>query len=56
MQWAMTLIVQDMFRFTESYFDTGKADIKPESDAAIAQISILLKNNESLKLVCCRAY
>jgi outer membrane protein OmpA-like peptidoglycan-associated protein len=32
------------------FFDTGKAEIKPESDEAIAQISILLKNNESLKL------
>jgi OmpA-OmpF porin, OOP family len=32
------------------YFDSGKAEIKPESDTAIAQISILLKNNESLKL------
>lgn len=32
------------------YFDSGKAEIKPESDTAIAQISSLLKNNESLKL------
>jgi OmpA-OmpF porin, OOP family len=32
------------------YFDTGKAEIKPESDTAIAQISLLLKNNASLKL------
>jgi outer membrane protein OmpA-like peptidoglycan-associated protein len=32
------------------YFDTGKAEIKPESDTAIAQISNLLKTNESLKL------
>ena len=32
------------------YFDTGKAEIKPESDTAIAQISKLLKNNASLKL------
>jgi hypothetical protein len=32
------------------YFDTGKAEIKPESDTAIAQISKLLKNIESLKL------
>jgi outer membrane protein OmpA-like peptidoglycan-associated protein len=32
------------------YFDSGKAEIKPESDTAIAQISKLLKNNESLKL------
>jgi outer membrane protein OmpA-like peptidoglycan-associated protein len=32
------------------YFDTGKAEIKPESDTAIAQISKLLKTNESLKL------
>jgi outer membrane protein OmpA-like peptidoglycan-associated protein len=32
------------------YFDSGKSEIKPESDTAIAQISILLKNNQSLKL------
>jgi OOP family OmpA-OmpF porin len=32
------------------FFDTGKAEIKTESDTAIEQISILLKNNESLKL------
>jgi OOP family OmpA-OmpF porin len=32
------------------FFDTGKAEIKPESDTAIAQISLLLKNNVSLKL------
>jgi OmpA-OmpF porin, OOP family len=32
------------------FFDTGKAEIKPESDSAIAQISKLLKNIESLKL------
>jgi OmpA-OmpF porin, OOP family len=32
------------------YFDTGKAEIKPESDTAIAQISKLLLNNGSLKL------
>jgi OOP family OmpA-OmpF porin len=32
------------------YFDTGKSDIKPESDAAISQISILLKNNVALNL------
>lgn len=32
------------------YFDSGKAEIKPESDTAILQISGLLKNNESLKL------
>jgi len=32
------------------YFDSGKSEIKPESDTAIAQISILLKNNASLKL------
>jgi OOP family OmpA-OmpF porin len=32
------------------YFDSGKAEIKPESDTAIVQISKLLKNNESLKL------
>jgi OmpA-OmpF porin, OOP family len=31
-------------------FDTGKTEIKPESDMAIEQISILLKNNEALKL------
>lgn len=32
------------------YFDSGKSEIKPESDTAIAQISLLLKNNEALKL------
>jgi len=32
------------------FFDTGKAEIKPESDTAIFQISSLLKKNESLKL------
>jgi outer membrane protein OmpA-like peptidoglycan-associated protein len=32
------------------YFDTGKAEIKPKSDAAIAEIAKLLKNNNALKL------
>ena len=32
------------------YFDTGKAEIKPESDAAIAEIAKLLKNNDALKV------
>ena len=32
------------------FFDSGKAEIKPESDAAIEQISKLLQNNVSLKL------
>ncbi|MEI6048691.1 MAG: OmpA family protein [Bacteroidota bacterium] len=32
------------------FFDSGKSEIKPESDTAIVQISKLLKNNESLKL------
>lgn len=32
------------------YFDTGKADIKPESDAAITEIAKLLKNNSALKI------
>jgi len=32
------------------YFDTGKAVLKPESDAALAEISTMLKNNGSLKL------
>jgi OmpA-OmpF porin, OOP family len=32
------------------FFDSGKAEIKPESDTAIVQISKLLKNNESLTL------
>jgi OmpA-OmpF porin, OOP family len=32
------------------YFDTGKSDIKPESDAAISEIAKLLKNNGALKL------
>jgi len=32
------------------FFDSGKSEIKPESDTAIVQISKLLKNSESLKL------
>ena len=32
------------------YFDTGKAEIKPESDAAIAEIAKLLKNNNALRV------
>jgi OmpA-OmpF porin, OOP family len=32
------------------YFDTGKAEIKPESDAAIAEIAKLLKTNSALKV------
>jgi len=32
------------------YFDTGKADIKPESDPVLAEISKLLKENAALKL------
>jgi outer membrane protein OmpA-like peptidoglycan-associated protein len=32
------------------YFDTGKAEIKPESDAAIAEIAKLLKNDNALKV------
>jgi len=32
------------------YFDTGKSEIKPESDAAISEIAKLLKNNGALKL------
>jgi outer membrane protein OmpA-like peptidoglycan-associated protein len=32
------------------YFDTGKSEIKPESDAAISQIAKLLKNNAALKV------
>ena len=32
------------------YFDTGKSEIKPESDAAILEITKLLKNNDALKL------
>lgn len=32
------------------YFDTGKSDIKPESDAALSEITKLLKNNGALKL------
>ncbi|MFA5353629.1 MAG: OmpA family protein [Thermodesulfovibrionales bacterium] len=32
------------------YFDTGKSEVKPESDAAIAEIAKLLKDNGSLKL------
>ncbi len=32
------------------YFDTGKSEIKPESDAAISEIATLLKKNSGLKL------
>jgi len=32
------------------FFDSGKSEIKPESDSALVQISLLLKNNSSLKL------
>ena len=32
------------------YFDTGKADVKPESEAALKEISKLLKDNATLKL------
>ena len=32
------------------YFDTGKADLKPESDATLAEISKLLAANPALKL------
>lgn len=32
------------------YFDSGKSEIKPESDSALVQISLLLKNNSTLKL------
>jgi len=32
------------------YFDTGKSTIKPESDAAVAEIAKLLKNNGALKI------
>jgi outer membrane protein OmpA-like peptidoglycan-associated protein len=32
------------------YFDTGKSEIKPESDAAISEIAKLLKNDGALKL------
>ena len=33
------------------YFDTAKSDLKPESDAALAEIAKLLKNQPSLKLL-----
>ncbi len=32
------------------YFDTGKADIKPESDPVLAEMAKLLKENAALKL------
>jgi OmpA-OmpF porin, OOP family len=32
------------------YFDTGKSDVKPESDAAISEMAKLLKNNGGLKV------
>jgi outer membrane protein OmpA-like peptidoglycan-associated protein len=33
------------------YFDTGKAEVKPESDAALAEIAKMLKQNARLKLM-----
>jgi OmpA-OmpF porin, OOP family len=33
------------------YFDTGKSEIKPESDAAISEIANLLKGNPGLKVL-----
>lgn len=32
------------------YFDTGKAEVKPESDAALEEIAKLLQQNPQLKL------
>jgi OmpA-OmpF porin, OOP family len=32
------------------YFDTGKSDLKAESDAAVAEVAKLLKNDPALKL------
>jgi outer membrane protein OmpA-like peptidoglycan-associated protein len=32
------------------YFDTGKAELKPESDAAVAEVARLLKTDPSLKV------
>jgi OmpA-OmpF porin, OOP family len=32
------------------YFDTGRSEIKPESDAAISEIAKLLKNNDAMNL------
>ncbi|MBI5896649.1 MAG: OmpA family protein, partial [Desulfobacterales bacterium] len=32
------------------YFDTGKSEIKPESDAALQEIANLLKNDAALKV------
>lgn len=32
------------------YFDTGKAEIKPESDTAISEMAKVLKNNGGLKV------
>jgi outer membrane protein OmpA-like peptidoglycan-associated protein len=33
------------------YFDTGKADVKPESDAALTEIAKLLQQDAKLKLL-----
>ena len=33
------------------YFDTGKADVKPESDAALKEIAKMLQENPALKLL-----
>jgi len=38
------------------YFDSGKSEIKPESDAAIAEIAKLLQDDGALKVVCRRPY
>jgi OOP family OmpA-OmpF porin len=32
------------------YFDTGKSDLKPESDAALAEIAMLMKEHPALKV------
>jgi outer membrane protein OmpA-like peptidoglycan-associated protein len=32
------------------HFDTGKADVKPESDGTLSEISKLLQQNANLKL------
>ena len=44
-------IVGDRFVLqSELFFDTGKADLKPESDAALAEVAKLLKADPALKV------
>ena len=44
------LEAQGKFALYGLYFDTGKAVLKPESDAALEQVALVLKGNPSLSL------